>query len=206
MYPCDEEKDFIKRVVAVAGDTVEVRCSKLYVNGELVVPELSPQECQYWDLDADKRWIEESCSLYSETVEGETYNTIFSAARPQDDDERRSNPLGSYSRMSDIHDFPTHSMPSCRDTEDRERRDRDVIDAATGQIVELTPPDKVCAPRRHFVIPPEHLFVMGDNRDNSSDSRVWGPVPVKNVKGKALFIWRSTKGSTEWDRIGKLVH
>ncbi|MBI4126770.1 MAG: signal peptidase I, partial [Deltaproteobacteria bacterium] len=39
------------------------------------------------------------------------------------------------------------------------------------------------------VVPPGHLFMMGDNRDNSRDSREWGFVPLERVRGKAMFIW-----------------
>jgi signal peptidase I len=42
-----------------------------------------------------------------------------------------------------------------------------------------------------LVVPPGNYFAMGDNRDNSSDSRYWGLVPRENIIGKPLFIWWS---------------
>ena len=47
----------------------------------------------------------------------------------------------------------------------------------------------------------DYYWMMGDNRHNSEDSRVWGYVPADHIVGKPLFIWFSTKNGNIWNGI-----
>jgi len=181
--PCDG-KDFIKRIVAVQGDTVEVRCDRLWVNGEPVARE-KQGTYRAWDVDDSGLWTWNDAVSYAEQVGELSYDII---------EDPHQSPRS----------FPTHAndVPAC------------LGEVAELGTVERSVPEKHedrsrCGPKWRYVVPDEHVFVMGDNRDNSNDSRSWGPVPIDNIKGEALFIWWATrpggKGKVDTDRLGSVV-
>ncbi len=60
-----------------------------------------------------------------------------------------------------------------------------------------------------YTVPQGDLFMMGDNRDNSNDSRYWGPLDFDLVKGRAMFLywsWDGQKLSPRWDRLFRVIH
>jgi signal peptidase I, bacterial type len=92
-----------------------------------------------------------------------------------------------------------------------------------GNKIELTSDNRVTVngeplPNNEYTVQRDYLFMMGDNRGNSLDSRFWGFMPVENVVGEALAIYWSWDpaipfydifrliGSVRWDRVGKLIN
>jgi signal peptidase I len=86
------------------------------------------------------------------------------------------------------------------------------LDDPYGQFVEGPGDQSRLTPRDNFgpvSVPADQVFVMGDNRDRSYDSRFWGFVPLDDVRGKAFVIywsWDGTDRWVRWERIGNLIH
>jgi signal peptidase I len=142
--PGEQRRNYVKRIVGVAGDTVAMHDGTLYRNGR-------PQEEPY----------------ARHTDAGDLYSPV----------------------MAWLCDFAPHPLQPCRPTRDN-----------WGGVV----------------VPPDRFFVLGDNRDDSEDSRYWGFVERAAVRGRPVVIYYSFDPQSprpvrwltavRWDRIGRVVN
>jgi signal peptidase I len=198
IQPC-ENRDFIKRVIGVAGDRIEVRCSVVHVNGEAAPSTyVSSDDCELSDESGSTSTLQ--CARYHETLDDYTYGTFFNLDRPARDAAKRAPGDTAPGDFPGDKDRILATGPVCLSPASQR----------PGKIVIAQAGSAPCAQQLHYVVPEGHVFVMGDNRNGSRDSRDWGSVPIENIKGKALFRWLSYRdfswGGMRWSRMGELVH
>jgi signal peptidase I len=135
-YPRDNSTDYIKRIIGLPGDKIQVRQGLLYINGELC-----PRKPE-GDYVVDDEGIHMVMREYQETLPNGVKHDILKAT---DEGEMNNTP--------------------------------------------------------EYLVPPDHVFAMGDNRDNSADSRFMngvGFVPVENLVGRAEIIFFSVDAQDPW--------
>lgn len=147
--PCTQ--DYVKRLVGLPGDVVEVRDSVLYINGK-------EQPRTYL---APYAYVDNGC------------------------------------------------------TEQPTRQFEERLDGVAHPVLQTTSYLRRYDNYGPYKVPEGHYFMMGDNRDNSADSREWGPVPRAYMKGRAKFVWLSFNtceeglpglGRVRTERIGAGIH
>lgn len=152
-------QNWIKRVIGLPGDTIQIHGSDLLVNGKPVAAdEIGPYV---------------------------------------------GNPLRSEERLM-------LDMGATVWNEHLQREDGQTVNHLIARMPAYTTPYSIPSANVPSKVPPGCYIVMGDNRNNSTDSRWWGCLPEQDLAGKAFMIWMSWKGwgtgGVDFHRIGSLIH
>lgn len=182
---------YVKRCVAEPGDIVEIRNKVLFVNGKEATIPANIQYARNYELTEE--FFDSETFPVDVLQNGDNYKQL------------------EVPKKGDIIKLSIDNVEKWRTFINRDF-ERDVVSISN---------DKVFVAGKEtteYIVTDDYYFMMGDNRDNSLDSRYWGFVPRRNVIGKPLFVywsWNSNiplsnifelLASIRLDRIGKLIH
>jgi signal peptidase I len=171
-YPRDPSVNYIKRLVGLPGDHVEVRSDRITINGQPVPFKIIAP-------------YNDGCYINMQLAEEHLGEHVHQ------------------SMLCPVPLFPSPVTPAgCNRSESRGyycgTDNGSAADALAGE-----------GPAFETTVPAGSYFMMGDNRDNSEDGRVWGFVPEDNLVGKATRIWFNwdlkRTGGPKWSRLGSAI-
>jgi signal peptidase I len=174
-YPWEEDRDFIKRVIGVPGDRVSLRDRQVYVND---------------------RPLDEPYARYTVSARPDTFGPVVVPKKGDRIEIRSDKRLYLNGEAVPIPTNPHHPSGLFQP-----RSDGTPMTGLEVFYGSLLPPgttlQQVVEPR---LVDSDYYLVLGDNRDNSQDSRYWGFVRSTRLKGRAFFIYWS------WNSYGSFVH
>ncbi|MBN1782229.1 signal peptidase I [bacterium] len=213
-YPEDTRDSYVKRCIAGSGDTVEVRNKEVYVNGKrfrdapdgkFIDWQIYPENGQQYNIFPPGSGNRDNYGPVRVPAVGDTFH--FSNLNKQTWYERWTIMLYEGHKIEAVRNGKRKTL----DLENR-RLWPDWIRAYSVNMFEVD-----AVPMKDYVhrIHMEHYFMMGDNRDNSLDSRYWGFVPRRYVLGEPIIIywswnrylpWSKIMKKVRWNRFLRLVH
>lgn len=182
-----EVMNYIKRLVAMPGDTVQIIDKVLYINSQV---QPNPPDARF-----------------SESISRGTNTDIFPRGRQWNDDNY--GPVA-VPKKGDVIKITPENLDDWKTFIKRE-----------GHSIRLSADNKIFIDETEnssYTVKNNYYFMMGDNRNNSSDSRVWGFLPEDNIIGEAMIIYWSWNpdipfgefgrlfNSIRWNRIAKIIH
>jgi signal peptidase I len=180
-YPWEDDRDFIKRVIALPGDRVQVRNKVVYVNEQ----PLQEPYAQFTALHGrEEHFGPVVLPKKGDTIEIRRDKQLYLNGELIPLPQGRFYPRDHGAAMTGFEVFYGALFPAGTTLQE---------------------------PVGPFVVEHDYYFTLGDNRDNSKDSRYWGFVQDARIKGKAFFIYWSWNRNgnfvdhIRWDRLGKLL-